>query len=78
MSGYEIFTENVPSAGSRGAGKYPWKSLSVGQGFTIPANELVGKCANYSPNVPSNLKLSGYKAATRKQLDGSMKVYRVA
>ncbi len=78
MSGYEIFTEKLPTAGSRGASKYPWNDLKVGQCFKIPAKELTGKCANYSPNVPVNLKADGYQASTRKQSDGSMKVYRVA
>ena len=78
MSMYEIITEAVPAGGSRGCTKYPWNKLAVGQCFVIPANELVGKCANYSPNVPANAKANGYKAATRKQSDGSMKVYRTA
>jgi hypothetical protein len=78
MSGYEIITEALPPGGSRGSGKYPWHDLDVGVCFVIPAKELVGKSANYSPNVPPNLKVKGYKISTRKQPNGDMKVYRVA
>ena len=78
MEGYTIITEAVPSANGGGMAKYPWNQLSVGQAFTIPANQLVGKCANYSPNPPLSLMRTGYKIAVRKQPNGDMKVYRVA
>ena len=78
MYGFEIITEAVPNAGGGGMGKYPWNKLSVGQALIIPANQLVGKCANYSPNPPLSLMKKGYKISVRKQPNGDMKVYRVA
>jgi hypothetical protein len=79
----------IPEASSGGGAKYPWKDLEVpsgdddwngeGDSFKIPASELVGKCANYSPTPPLVLQKTGYKISVRKdKVTGDMRVFRVA
>jgi hypothetical protein len=75
---YSVYDEKCSDRNGGGLSKYPWRDMKVNQAFTIPANELVGKCANYSPNVPPTLAKDGYKIATRKQSNGDMKVFKVA
>jgi len=80
--GYKITRRELPNEGTGGGGsKYPWNQLEVKgiNSFTIPARELVDKCANYSPNPPLSLTSTGYKISVRKNKEtGDMDVYRVA
>tara|TARA_B100000470_G_scaffold174927_1_gene139146 strand:+ start:214 stop:483 length:270 start_codon:yes stop_codon:yes gene_type:complete len=79
---YKIVTKTLPNEGTgRGVSKYPWSQLEVkkNNSFTIPARELVDKCANYSPNPPTSLTSTGYKISVRKNKEtGDMDVFRVA
>jgi hypothetical protein len=78
---YQVETKSVPEGSSGGGSKYPWKKLEVESNnyFKIPASELVGKCANYSPTPPLSLQKTGYKISVRKdKATGDMGVFRVA
>ena len=81
---YRVERMPIPEASSGGGAKYPWKDLEVpsggeGDSFKIPASELVGKCANYSPTPPLALQKTGYKISVRKdKVTGDMRVFRVA
>jgi len=79
---YRVERMPIPQASSGGGAKYPWKDLEVGvvnNSFKIPASELVGKCANYSPTPPLALQKTGYKISVRKnKVTGDMRVFRVA
>ena len=76
---YELFDEEWDDTGTRHGGSiYPWRDMKVGQCFIVSASKLNTCGANYSPTPPPSMVANGFKTRTKKQDDGSQKVYRVA
>ena len=65
--------------GKGGASKYPWDTISIGGGFSLPLSSL--KKTDYRPTVPLRLMKEGVKFISRKtDVDGvpSIVLKRVA
>ena len=71
---------NIAMGGSKGGmSKYPWYTLDVGQGFSVPLSDL--RKTDYRPNCPPSLAKTGVKFISRKAaVDGvkSIVLQRVA
>ena len=75
----EVMATLDMEVGAGGASKYPWYSIPVGGGFSVPLCDL--KKTDYRPTPPVRLKESGVKFISRKTpVDGvpSIVLKRVA
>tara|TARA_Y100001970_G_C14015700_1_gene740821 strand:+ start:181 stop:429 length:249 start_codon:yes stop_codon:yes gene_type:complete len=61
--------------------KYPWRDISVGEGFFVSEKELPSKDCSSRPTPPDSLTSDGYKVTTSIQVIDKQKgifVQRVA